>query len=61
MKYNVDALNIKWKVILKSKETRMKRKREAFVKVKLVLVNTRFRLHIKMPVMITNPGIKFGA
>ena len=30
--YNVDALNIKWKVKSRSKETRMKRKREAFVK-----------------------------
>ena len=32
LKYILDALNIKWKVISKSKETRMKRKREAFVK-----------------------------
>ena len=32
LKYNVDALNIKWKVISRSKETRIKRKREAFVK-----------------------------
>ena len=30
--YNVDALNIKWEIILRSKETRMIRKREAFVK-----------------------------
>ena len=30
--YNVDALNIKWKVISRSKETRIKRKREVFVK-----------------------------
>ena len=48
-----------------SKETRMKRKREAFgksfVKVKLVLVNIRFSLDISMPVMVTNPGIRFGA
>ena len=48
-----------------SKETRMKRKRKAFVKVlenvKLVLVNIRFRLDISMPVMVTNPGIGFGA
>ena len=48
-----------------SKETRMKRKRKAFVKVlqkvKLVLVNIRFRLEISMPVMVTNPGIGFGA
>ena len=48
-----------------SKETRMKRKRKAFVKVlekvKLVLVNIRFRLDISMSVMVTNPGIGFGA
>ena len=31
LKYIVDALNIKWKVISRSKETRMKKK-EAFVK-----------------------------
>ena len=43
----------------------MKRKREAFVKVlekvKLVLVNIRFKLDISMPIMVTNPGIEFGA
>ena len=43
----------------------MKRKRKDFVKVllkvKLVLVNIRFRLDISMPVIITNPGIGFGA
>ena len=43
----------------------MKRKREAFVKilekVKLVLVNIRFKLDISMLVMVTNPGIGFGA
>ena len=48
-----------------SKETRMKRKRKAFLKlllkVKLVLVNIRFRLDISMPVIFTNPGIGFGA
>ena len=48
-----------------SKETRMKRKRKAFVKfllkIKLVLVNIRFRLDISMPVMVTNPSIGFGA
>ena len=42
----------------------MKRKREAFVKVlekvKLVLVNIRFKLDISMPVMVTNLGIGFG-
>ena len=47
-----------------SKETIMKRKRKAFVKVlenvKLVLVNIRFRLDISMPVMVTNQGIGFG-
>ena len=47
-----------------SKETRMKRKRKAFVKVlekvKLVLVNIRFKLDISMLVMVTNPGIGFG-
>ena len=41
------------------------RKRKASVKVllkvKLVLVNIRFRLDISMPVMVTNPGIGFGA
>ena len=31
--YGVDALTIKWKIISKSKETSMKRKREAFGKV----------------------------
>ena len=39
----------------------MKRKREvfgkSFVKVKLVLVNIRFKLDISMPVMVTNPSI----
>ena len=48
-----------------SKETRMKRKRKAFVKVllkvELVLVNIRFKLDISMPVMVTNPSIGFGA
>ena len=48
-----------------SKETRMKRKREAFVKVlkkvKLVLVNIKFKLDISMPVTVTNPSIGFGA
>jgi len=43
----------------------MKRKREAFgkrfVKVKLILVNIRFRLDISKLVMVTNPGIGFGA
>ena len=43
----------------------MKRKRKAFVKVlekvKFVLVNIRFRLDISMPVMVTNPGTRFGA
>ena len=42
----------------------MKRKREAFVKVlekvKLVLVNIRFKLDISMPVIVTNPSIGFG-
>ena len=32
LKYNVDTLNIKWTVISRSKETKMIRKREAFVK-----------------------------
>ena len=48
------------KIISRGKETRMKRKREAFVKVKLVLVNIRFKLDISMPIMVTNPGIGFG-
>ena len=47
-----------------SKETRMKRKRKAFVKVllkvELVLVNIRFRLDISMLIMVTNPSIGFG-
>ena len=38
----------------------MKRKGKTFVKVKLVLVNIRFRLDISMPVMVTNPSIEFG-
>ena len=37
------------------------RKREALVKVKLVLVNIRFKLDISMLVIVTNPGIGFGA
>ena len=37
------------------------KKEEAFVKVKLVFVNIRFKLDISMPVMVTNPGIGFGA
>ena len=37
------------------------KKEEAFVKVKLVLVNIMFKLDISMPVMVTNPGIGFGA
>ena len=48
-----------------NKETKMKGKREFFVeafeKVKLVLVNIRSKLDISMPVMVTNPGIRFGA
>ena len=39
----------------------MKIKREAIVKVKLVLVSIRFRLDISMSVMVTNPDIGFGA
>ena len=43
----------------------MKGKRKAFckslLKVKVVLVNIRFRLDISMPVMVTNLGIGFGA
>ena len=43
----------------------MKRKRKAFVKVlervKLVLVNIRFRLDISMSVMVINPSTGFGA
>ena len=37
------------------------RKREALVKVKLVLVNIRFKLNISMPVIVTNLDIGFGA
>ena len=65
MRYNVEALSISGKLYHLSKETRMKRKRKAFVKVlekvKLVLVNIRFKLDINMLVMVTNPGIGFGA
>ena len=43
----------------------MIRKREAFgkrfVKVKLILVNIRFKLDISTPFMVTNLGIGFGA
>ena len=43
----------------------MERKKKVFVKVllkvKLVLVNIRFRLDISMPVMVTNSDIGFGA
>ena len=35
------------------------RKREALVKVKLVLVNIKFKLDINMPVIVTNPSIGF--
>ena len=42
------------------KETRIKRKREVFLKVKLVLVNIKFKLDISMSVMVTNPSIGFG-
>ena len=53
------------RLYLLSKEIRMKRKRKAFVKVlekvKLVLVNIKFRLDISMPVMVTNPHIRFEA
>ena len=42
----------------------MKRKKEAFVKVleklKLVLVNIKFKLDISMPIMVTNSSIGFG-
>ena len=38
-----------------------KEKRNDFVKIKLVLVNIRFKLNISIPVMVTNPGIGFGA
>ena len=48
-----------------SKETRIEKKEESFCKsfqkVKLVLVNIRFRLDINMPVMVTNPSIGFVA
>ena len=40
-----------------SEETRMKK---SFVKVKLVLVNIKFKLDISIPVMVTNPRIGFG-
>ena len=47
-----------------NKETRMKRKMKAFikvfVKVKLILVNIKFKLDISIPVMVTNPSIGFG-
>ena len=48
-----------------SKETRNEKKEgsfcKSFQKVKLVLVNIRFRLDISMSVMVTNPGTGFGA
>ena len=47
--------------ISKSIETRMKRKRKVFIKVKMVLVNIRFKLDISMPVMVTNLSNRFGA
>ena len=66
--YSIDALTIKGKMISRSKETtnfilKMKKRSfcKSFVKVKLVLVNIRFKLDISMPVMVTNPGIGFGA
>ena len=48
-----------------SKETKNEKKEESFCKsfqkVKLVLVNIRFRLDISMLVMVINPGTEFGA
>ena len=48
-----------------SKETRNEKKEESFCKsfqkVKLVLVNIRFRLDISMSVMVINPSTGFGA
>ena len=65
LKYNVDALNVKSKLYHLSKETKMKRKRKAFVKefYKSLVgsCNTRFRLDINMLVMVINPGIEFRA
>ena len=46
---------------LSKKQEYQVRKREVFEKVKLVLVNIRFKLDISMPVMVTNLGNGFGA
>ena len=52
------------KSYIKKKRNKNERKEgsfcKIFVKVKLVLVNIRFKLDISMPVMVTNPGIGFG-
>ena len=52
-------------MISRSKENYYEKKKRRFwknlLKVKLVLVNIRFKLDISMPVMVTNPGIGFGA
>ena len=65
MRYNVDALNIKWKVISFEQRNKKEKKKESFCKsfgkVKLVIVNIRLRFDISMLVMVTNPGIRFGA
>ena len=63
--YGVDTLTIKWKIISRSKENYSEKKKRRFwknlLKVKLVLVNIRFKLDISMSIMVTNPGIGFGA
>ena len=65
LEYSVDALNVKWKIISFKKENNDKKKERSFckrfVKVKLVLVNIRFKLDISISVMAINPGIGFGA
>ena len=55
----------KWYQEVKKQENYSEKKKrsfwKSFVKVKLVLVNIRFKLDISMPIMVTNPGIGFGA
>ena len=51
-------------MISRSRENYSEKKKRRFwknlLKVKLVL-DIRFKLDIRMPVMVTNPGIGFGA
>ena len=60
----IGGLCEKWYQEVKKQENYYGKKKrsfwKSFVKVKLVLVNIRFKLDISMPVMVTNPGIGFG-